>query len=102
MIINILLSIFLTFQPANSVSFTLRNATLSSIPLEIPGVMNPNLSPMSNSGVTLEVGQKVYYFPSGQKAKGKRALLLIADESLEGKTLIVNELIDELEKKAQD
>jgi len=80
MIINILLSIFLTFQPATSVSFTLRNATLSSIPLEIPGVMNPNLSPMSNSGVTLEVGQKVYYFPSEKKAKGKRALLIIANE----------------------
>jgi len=35
---------------------------------------------MSNSGVTLEVGQKVYYFPSEKKAKGKRALLIIANE----------------------
>lgn len=99
MIISILLSLFLTLSPANSVTFTLRNNTLSSIPLEIPGVMNPNLSPMSNSGVTLEIGQKVYYFPKDKKANGKRALLLEVDESLNGKTLVVNELIRELEKE---
>lgn len=99
MIISILLSLFLTLSPANSVTFTLRNNTLSSIPLEIPGVMNPNLSPMSNSGVTLEIGQKVYYFPKDKKANGKRALLLEVDESLNGKTLFVNELIRELEKE---
>ena len=44
-----------------AVPFTLRNNSLKSIPLKIPGVMNPNLSPMSNSGVDLAEGQKVYF-----------------------------------------
>jgi len=90
MIINILLSIFLVFNQTYNVSFTLINNTLTSISLEITGVMNPNLSPMSNSGVTLGVGQKVHYFSSGKKANGKRAFLLFVDESFEGKTLVVN------------
>lgn len=52
---------------------TFHNGSLKSIPLQIPGVMNPNLSPLSDSGVDLEVGQKVYYFPNGKK--GKKELL---------------------------
>ena len=43
------------------VSITLRNETLKSIPLIIPGVMNPNLSPQSNSGVRLKIGQEIKY-----------------------------------------
>jgi hypothetical protein len=73
-----------------SVSFTLRNNSLQSIPLKIPRVMNPNLSPMSNSGVALEVGQEVFFFQ-----KKKKYLLLTVSDSLAGKTLVVNELIRE-------
>ncbi len=76
------------------VSFTLLNRTMKDIPLKIPGYMNPNLSPMSNSGVTVSVGQKVYF-----RFKGKKRLLFVADESLEGKKLIVNKLISERKKE---
>lgn len=53
------------------ITFTLHNASLKSIPLQIPGVMNPNLSPMSNSGVSLLKGQKIYY------RKGVRKILIL-------------------------
>ena len=55
---------------------TLRNSSAKSIPLMIPNVMNPNLSPMSNSGVSLKRGQEIYF-----KYKGKKELLLIIDDS---------------------
>lgn len=54
-----------------TIPFTLRNSSLKSIPLIIPGVMNPNLSPMSNSGVALEIGQEIYY------KKGLKPILLL-------------------------
>ncbi len=43
------------------VNFTLYNSLLRPIPLVIPGVMNPNLIPLSRSGITLEVGQQIFY-----------------------------------------
>jgi len=76
------------------VEFTLRNESAKSIPLIIPGVMNPNLSPMSNSGVSLKVGQEILY-----KYKGKKRVLLEVTEDLEGKTLKVNKLLREAKKK---
>ncbi len=81
------------------VSFTLANRSLKSIPLRIPGVMNPNLSPMSDSGVTLAVGQKVFFFEGK-----KQYLLLTVDPQMQGKKLIVNELIKErlLEIRAEE
>lgn len=48
---------------------TFHNGSSESISLVIPGVMNPNLSTNSNSGVTLEIGQKVYFYPSGNRKK---------------------------------
>ena len=76
------------------VGFTLRNNSLTSIPLLIPGVMNPNLSPQSNSGVSLKVGQKILF-----RYKGKKRVLLIVDESLEGKTLNVSRLLKEKKRE---
>ncbi len=76
------------------VNFTLRNGSLKDIPLIIPGVMNPNLNPMGNSGVSLKVGQEILF-----KYKGKRRVLLVVDESLEGKTLEVQKLIKEKKKE---
>ncbi|MGA9238949.1 hypothetical protein [Robiginitalea sp.] len=61
-----------------TISFTLHNSSMKSIPLIIPGVMKPNLSPMSNSGVSLEIGQKIYY-----KKGGIRMLVLTVDESVQ-------------------
>ncbi len=39
--------------------------------------MNPNLSPFSNSGVDLKMGQEIFF-----KYKGKKRVLLVVDESI--------------------
>ena len=70
-------------------SFTMRNTSAKSIPLEIPGVMNPNLSPFSKSGVSLALGQEVFF-----KVKNKRYLLFIVDETIsDGAEIDVADLI---------
>jgi hypothetical protein len=71
---------------------TFHNGSLKSIPLNIPGVMNPNLFPISDSGVTLEVGQKVFYFPNGKK--GKKELLFEVDDTFRKDTILqIDEII---------
>jgi len=71
------------------VSFTLRNKSAKSIPLIIPTVMNPNLSPFSRSGVDLKVGQEILF-----KQKGKEYVLLTVDKSIEeGSEVDVAELL---------
>ena len=80
-----------------AVPFTLRNNSLKSIPLVITNYMNPNLSPKSNSGVDIPVGEKVYF-----KYKGKKQVLLVVTEDLKGKTLLVDELIKERIKELED
>lgn len=76
------------------VQFTLHNSSLKSIPLIIPNVMNPNLSPMSNSGVSLERGQKIYL-----KKGLSKVLLLTVDEGIEkGDKIDVAKLIKKLNK----
>ena len=80
-----------------SVSFTLRNNSLKSIPLLIPGVMNPNLSPMSNSGVTLKIGQKILF-----RYKGKKQELLVVSADLDGTTLEVSKLLKTRKKQIDD
>lgn len=77
----------------SAVPFTLRNSTLKAIPLEIPGVMNPNLSPLSNSGVDLCVGQQIYC-----TIEGERVVLLEVDEDLKDQKLNVAKLIREKRK----
>lgn len=44
-----------------SVAFNLINSGLTSIALEIPGGMNPNLSPKSRSAVRLDYGQEIRF-----------------------------------------
>jgi hypothetical protein len=77
-------------MPAGSVvNFTLRNKTARSIPLLIPDVMNPNLSPFSKSGVNLVMGQEILF-----QARGKKYVLLKVDESiLEGSEIDVAALL---------
>jgi len=58
-------------------AFYLENNTAQSIPLRIPGVMNPNLSPFSRSGVDLPNGQKILL-----DLNGKRILLLTVTDSI--------------------
>ena len=52
--------------------------------------MNPNLSPMSNSGVDLQVGQKIFF-----KVRGRRYLLLEVTEDLRDINLDVASLLKE-------
>jgi hypothetical protein len=85
-----------TLSAQDYVSFTLRNQTLKSISLKIPGVMNPNLSPMSNSGVSLKVGQKIYFFD-----KKKKYLLLEVSKEEADQTIVVNELIRRRKKELE-
>ena len=77
------------------VSFYLTNESLKSIPLIIPDVMNPNLSPKSSSGVTLRMGQKIYF-----KKKLKRYLLLeVTDAIADGQQIEVSQLINKRKKE---
>ncbi len=77
-------------EDGRRVNLTLRNSSFKKIPLIIPGVMKPNLSPLSNSGVDLKVGQKILF-----KYKGKRRLLLKVDRRMAGETLNVSKLMKE-------
>lgn len=52
-----------------NIPMTLHNGSFFPIYLSIPGVMNPNLYPKSNSGVSLDAGQVVYFFPSGKNGE---------------------------------
>ncbi len=71
-------------------AFYLVNTTAQSIPLRIPGVMNPNLSPFSKSGVDLPLGQKIIL-----KAAGKDILLLTVTDTIpKGARIDVADLID--------
>lgn len=77
------------------VSLTLKNPSVVSIPLIIPTVMNPNLSPMSTSGVDLKIGQEIFF-----KANRKKYLLLTIDDSLEdGDEINVSKLLKERKKE---
>jgi hypothetical protein len=80
---------------SNSVQLTFHNGSLASIPLIIPGVMNPNLSPKSDSGVELAYGQKVFF-----KEKGKQYLLFEVDETFKNGTVLeIQDLIKAMKKQ---
>jgi len=77
------------------ISFTLRNNSAKSIPLIIPTVMNPNLSPFSNSGVDLKVGQEILF-----KNKGRKYVLLtVTNEIKDGEVLEVSKLLKDKRKE---
>ena len=76
------------------ISFKLINSSSESIPLIIPTVMNPNLSPNSSSGVDLKIGQELLF-----RNKGKRYILFTVDESItEGQEIDVYKLLQERKK----
>ncbi|MFN5440453.1 MAG: hypothetical protein ACK5AR_01185 [Flavobacteriia bacterium] len=94
------LALSFNFTAQKSINFTFHNGGLKSIPLVIPTVMNPNLSPMSNSGITLDMGQVVYYFPNGNK--GKKEVLFVVNEAFkDGDVLEIDQLISEKKKALQ-
>lgn len=76
-----------TKKAVNWVPLKLLNNSAKSIPLEIPGVMNPNLSPFSESGVSIPEGTVVYFF-----VKKKKYPLVTITNGME-KVIIVDELI---------
>jgi hypothetical protein len=82
-------------KDSDGVKLTFHNGSLASIPLIIPGVMNPNLSPLSDSGVTLGYGQKVFF-----KEKGKQYLLFEIDETFkDGDQLEIQDMIKARKKE---
>jgi hypothetical protein len=82
---------------AQSIGFTFHNGSLKSIPLVIPSVMNPNLSPLSNSGIELKMGQNVYFYPNGSSKK--RALLFTVDDTYEQNQILEIDQLIEIRKK---
>jgi hypothetical protein len=83
---------FLVIGKSQTIPMTFHNGSLKSIPLNIPGVMNPNLFPLSNSGIELEPGQKVFYFPNGKK--GKKELLFEVNGTFKKDTILqIHEII---------
>ena len=77
------------------IDFNLRNNSTKSIPLIIPTVMNPNLSPVSNSGVSLKIGQEIFFKYKGKK----RGLLTVTDDIKNGDVLDVAQLIKKRKKE---
>lgn len=71
-------------------AFYLENNTAQSIPLRIPGVMNPNLSPFSRSGVDLPNGQKIFLDLNGKQIP----LLTVTDSIPHGARIDVATLIE--------
>ena len=64
-------------------AFYLENNTAQSLPLIIPGVVSPKLSPFSRSGVNLPNGQKIYL-----NFKGDKILILTVTDSISHGTRI--------------
>ncbi len=82
----------------SAVDLNFENRSLASISLQIPSVMNPNLSPNSSSGVTLHKGQEVFFI-----FQGKKTLLLRVENEKDGEVVVIDQLIAkriaELEKR---
>jgi len=77
---------------------TFHNGSFPPIYLNIPGVMNPNLVPKSNSGVSLDAGQIVYFFPNGKK--GKKEVLFTVSPTWKKDTILQIDKIIRLRKKS--
>jgi len=83
---------------AQYISMTFHNGSMKSIPLQIPGVMNTNIIPKSERGVTLKVGQKVYLIPEGNY--GKKELLFTVNSTFKKDTVLqIDELIKTRKKE---
>lgn len=101
---NIFISFFVTASMSVSschsqnIPMKFHNGSFGSIYLSIPGVMNPNLSPKSNSGVSLDAGQVVYFFPNGKK--GKKELLFVVGPTWKKDTILEIDEIVGLRKKS--
>jgi hypothetical protein len=78
-----------------TVKVVLYNPRLTAIPLVIPGIMNPNLLPLSRSYIELAVGQEIFVVRNG-----RRVLLYTVPANLtQGTELNCGELLDQLKRK---
>jgi len=89
--------IFGNISFGQNIPMTFHNGSFFPIYLSIPGVMNPNLYPKSNSGLSLDAGQVVYFFPNGNK--GKKEVLFIVGPSWKKDTILQVDEIIRLRKK---
>ena len=80
---------------AQNIRMTFHNGSIFPIYLNIPGVMNPNLVPKSNSGLSLDAGQVVYFFP-----KGKKEVLFTVSPTWKKDTILQIDKIIRLRKKS--
>ena len=76
-------------------NFILKNASVKSIPLIIPNVMNPNLSPFSESRVELALGQEILF----RENKKKYVLLKVDDQIKNGDVIEVAALLKKRKKE---
>ena len=83
---------------AQNIPMTFHNGSFFSIYLSIPGVMNPNLFPKSNSVVSLDAGQVVYFFPNGKN--GKKEVLFTVGATWGKDTILQIDEIIKVRKKA--
>ena len=83
---------------AQNIPMKFHNGSFVSIYLNIPSVMNPNLSPKSNSGVSLDAGQEVYFFPNGKR--GKKEVLFVIGPTWKKDTILEIDEIVRLRKKS--
>lgn len=92
-------SVFLSIKPciAQNIPMTFHNGSICSIYLSIPGVMNPNLFPKSNSGVSLDAGQVVYFYPNGKR--GKKEVLFTVNATWKKDTILQIDEIIKVRKK---
>ncbi|MEY2692074.1 MAG: hypothetical protein RIT03_464 [Bacteroidota bacterium] len=96
--LSFLVGMFFATLQAQNIQMTFHNGSLQSIPLVIPGVMNPNLSPLSDSGISLDVGQKIYFFPKG-KRKSKEILFVVDNNIKKDSVLQIDEIIKKRKKE---
>jgi len=95
---TLIVGLFFATLQAQNIHMTFHNGSLQSIPLVIPGEMNPNLSPLSDSGISLDVGQKIYFFPKG-KRKRKEILFVVDNNIKKDSVLQIDEIIKKRKKE---
>jgi len=83
---------------SQNIPMKFHNGSFKFIYLSIPGVMNPNLVPKSNSGLSLDAGQVVYFFPKGKNEK-KEVLFVVKSNWKRDTILEIDEIIRKRKKE---